>query len=100
VAASVALGIVVGLYPRDDVARDVSSALAGGEAPAVPTTYFGSPATPVAARAESRRVQVLPTESDLARMRAYMLHHAHHTALNQRTTGAVPFVKVAAFEGR
>ena len=33
---------------------------------------------------------------DLQRAHAYMLHHAHHVALNNRSV--VPFVKVAAFE--
>jgi hypothetical protein len=35
---------------------------------------------------------------DQQRAQAYMLHHAHHVALNDRSV--VPFVKVAAFESR
>jgi len=40
--------------------------------------------------------QTMPAALDLQRAHAYMLHHAHHVALNNRSV--VPFVKVAAFE--
>ena len=40
--------------------------------------------------------QTVPAALDLQRAHAYMLHHAHHVALNNRSV--VPFVKVAAFE--
>jgi len=45
-------------------------------------------------------VRDVPSESDVARARAYMLHHARHLALNPRVTGGVQYVKVAAFESR
>jgi hypothetical protein len=98
VAASVALGVVVGLYPRGDD-RDASVAGLESIGPSL-TTLLGERVVPVATPADARLVRVLPSDSDVARMRAYMLHHAHHAALNQRTTSAVPFVKVAAFESR
>ena len=41
-------------------------------------------------------VDGVPAALDLQRAHAYMLHHAHHVALNNRSV--VPFVKVAAFE--
>jgi sigma-E factor negative regulatory protein RseA len=37
-----------------------------------------------------------PSQDDMQRTRAYMLHHAQHTSMYQQP-GAVPFVKVAAF---
>jgi sigma-E factor negative regulatory protein RseA len=101
VAASVALAIVVGFYPRQEAPDDLSPALTGLERTEwAPFAYRGQPAVPVATPAEARLVRVLPSESDLARMQAYMLHHAHHAALTRRTPGTVPFVKVAAFESR
>jgi sigma-E factor negative regulatory protein RseA len=39
-----------------------------------------------------------PAAPDLQRAHAYMLHHAHHVALTNRSV--VPFVKVAAFQSR
>jgi sigma-E factor negative regulatory protein RseA len=41
---------------------------------------------------------VVPAALDVQRVHAYMLHHAHHVALNNRSV--VPFVKVAAFESQ
>jgi hypothetical protein len=45
---------------------------------------------------DEMRLQSVPAALDLQRAHAYMLHHAHHVALNNRSV--VPFVKVAAFE--
>jgi len=47
---------------------------------------------------QTMRAGAMPTALDLQRAHAYMLHHAHHVALNNRSV--VPFVKVAAFESR
>ena len=38
-----------------------------------------------------------PSQDDMQRTRAYMLHHAQHTSMYQQP-GVVPFVKVAAFQ--
>ena len=44
------------------------------------------------------RSRLYPAAPDLQRAHAYMLHHAHHVALTNRSV--VPFVKVAAFQSR
>ena len=85
VAAGVAAAVIVG-YRIDESAPTPPAQVAVVE-----------PAVPSAAMAlfdDETRVQ--PAALDLQRAHAYMLHHAHHVALNNRSV--VPFVKVAAFE--
>ena len=54
------------------------------------------PSDSIALFDDEMRRQSVPAALDLQRAHAYMLHHAHHVALNNRSV--VPFVKVAAFE--
>jgi hypothetical protein len=67
-------------------------------------TASGAPAAPAeslqAARAVTEHIPAERTlQSDQQRVQAYMLHHVHHTSLNNQAS-VVPFVKVAAFESR
>jgi sigma-E factor negative regulatory protein RseA len=87
VAAGVAAAVVIGYR--------------GSESATVPPAQVAVVAQPVTGALiaqfddESAR-QTVPAALDLQRAHAYMLHHAHHVALNNRSV--VPFVKVAAFE--
>jgi sigma-E factor negative regulatory protein RseA len=87
VAAGVAAAVIVG-YRTDE----------GVKAPPAQVAVV-EPAGPSASAAlfdDEMRLQGVPAALDLQRAHAYMLHHARHVALNNRS--GVPFVKVAAFE--
>ncbi len=87
VAAGVAAAVIVG-YRIDERASTPPAQVAVVES-AVPSATM-------ALFDDEMRVQGVPAALDLQRAHAYMLHHAHHVALNNRSV--VPFVKVAAFE--
>jgi sigma-E factor negative regulatory protein RseA len=94
VAASVALVVVLGLGGLDR-----STPAGVGELAHSPVTL--SPSLQ-AARTVTDRHEVseeMPSQVDQHRVQAYMLHHVHHTSLNNQAS-VVPFVKVAAFESR
>jgi len=78
VAAGVAAAVVIG-YRTDEAAKEQAV-----------------PSDSIALFDDEMRRQSVPAALDLQRAHAYMLHHAHHVALNNRSV--VPFVKVAAFE--
>jgi len=101
VAASVALTVVVAFYP-DGNSRvpDGTASLGVRDGLASVAPILGDTVAPGVERADARVVRTLPSATDVRRMQAYMLRHAHHMALSQRAAGSVPFVKVAAFEGR
>ncbi len=85
VAAGVAAAVIVG-YRIDENAETPPAQVAVVES-----------AVPGAAMALfDDEMKSAPAALDLQRAHAYMLHHAHHVALNNRSV--VPFVKVAAFE--
>ena len=86
VAAGVAAAVIIGY--RTDEAAKAPAQVAVVEQPA--------PSDSIALFDDEMRLQSLPAALDLQRAHAYMLHHAHHVALNNRSV--VPFVKVAAFE--
>ena len=87
VAAGVAAAVIIG-YRTDETAKAPPAQVAVVEQPA--------PSDSIALFDDEMRLQSLPAALDLQRAHAYMLHHAHHVALNNRSV--VPFVKVAAFE--
>jgi sigma-E factor negative regulatory protein RseA len=87
VAAGVAAAVIIG-YRTDEAAKAPPAQVAVVEQPA--------PSDSIALFDDEMRLQSLPAALDLQRAHAYMLHHAHHVALNNRSV--VPFVKVAAFE--
>ncbi|HTL00014.1 MAG TPA: sigma-E factor negative regulatory protein [Pseudomonadales bacterium] len=87
VAAGVAAAVVIG-YRTDEAAKAPAAQVAVVEQ-AVPSDS-------IALFDDEMRRQSVPAALDLQRAHAYMLHHAHHVALNNRSV--VPFVKVAAFE--
>ena len=93
VAAGVAAAVVLGFGGNDT--QDVT-------APQVATVVRGTTTAPPQSIAmfddEARVPAADPAAPDLQRAQAYMLHHAHHVALTNRSV--VPFVKVAAFESR
>ncbi len=93
VAAGVAAAVVLGFGGNEipDVAAPqvVSVQRGAAIAPAVSVALFDN---------EARVRPPRPAAPDLQRAQAYMLHHAHHVALTNRSV--VPFVKVAAFESR
>jgi sigma-E factor negative regulatory protein RseA len=92
VAASVALAVVIGFGGNEGpmpAEQSYAATPAGLPAPAF-----------TAARAVTDRHEIEgPSQADRHRMQAYMLHHVHHTSLNNQAS-VVPFVKVAAFEPR
>jgi len=92
VAASVAAAVVLGF--GGDRIPDVAAPQVVSIQPAVSV----SPAASVALFDNEARVPQPDPAPDLQRAQAYMLHHAHHVALTNRSV--VPFVKVAAFESR
>jgi sigma-E factor negative regulatory protein RseA len=87
VAAGVAAAVIVG-YRIDETANAPPAQVAVVESP--------MPSASMALFSDEMRGQSVPAALDLQRAHAYMLHHAHHVALNNRSV--VPFVKVAAFE--
>jgi sigma-E factor negative regulatory protein RseA len=87
VAAGVAAAVVVGF--RVDQVPVVDTAKVGVVESAVPSASM-------ALFDDETRGQAMPAALDVQRAHAYMLHHARHVALNNRSV--VPFVKVAAFE--
>ena len=88
VAATVALAVVFGfgLLPS------------GGERELVATSPPFVELQPVSTDA-APAINAFPSRLDLQRTKAYMLHHARHTALNEQGS-VLPFAKVAAFETR
>jgi sigma-E factor negative regulatory protein RseA len=101
VAASVALTVVVAFYPDGrSPLPDGAAAVGMRDGLASVAPLFGDTVAAGVERADARVVRTLPNATDVRRMQAYMLRHAHHMALSQRAAGSVPFVKVAAFEGR
>ena len=96
VAATVALAIVLGFNLTEQEPGGSVELFADIQSPTQePGTLHG----------EIRNVGIrpvldeFPSRDDMQRTRAYMLHHAQHTSMYQQA-GAVPFVKVAAFQGR
>jgi sigma-E factor negative regulatory protein RseA len=89
VAAGVAAAIVVGF--RVDETPTI-------EAPKVAAVEPTAPPASMALFDDEVRGQAAPAALDVRRAHAYMLHHARHVALNNRSV--VPFVKVAAFESK
>ncbi len=89
VAAGVAAVVVIG-FRTDEGAVAPTSRVAVVE-PAVP-------AAQVALFDDDTGGRAIPAALDIQRARAYMLHHARHVALNNRSI--VPFVRVAAFESK
>ena len=93
VAAGVAAAVVLGFggdYTQDVTAPQVASVVhTAATAPPQSIALFDD---------EARVPAAYPATPDLQRAQAYMLHHAHHVALTNRSV--VPFVKVAAFESR
>ena len=87
VAAGVAAAVIIG-YRADEAVKAPPAQIAVVEQ-AVPDDS-------VALFDDEMRRDGVPAALDLQRAHAYMLHHAHHVALNNRSV--VPFVKVAAFE--
>ncbi len=93
VAASVAAAVVLG-FGADRIPDVVAPQVVS-----VQPSVTVSPAASVALFDNEARVAPPdPATPDLQRAQAYMLHHAHHVALTNRSV--VPFVKVAAFESR
>ena len=94
---------IAGVAVAAGVAAAVLIAFRTGENVTVPATNVAmversSQPAFAAFDAQTMRAGAMPTALDLQRAHAYMLHHAHHVALNNRSV--VPFVKVAAFESR
>jgi len=94
-ASSAAVAIVVLGIAVDTGQRRASKHVA--EVAALQTEGAGAVADPGDAIEPASFVRDVPSESDVARARAYMLHHARHLP---RVTGGVQYVKVAAFESR
>jgi len=87
VAATVALAVVFGFgLDSDSGERAVIASVA-------PTVE------PLTSRVSTGSALAYPSQLDLQRTQAYMLHHAQHTALNEQGS-VLPFAKVAAFETR
>jgi len=83
VAATVAVAVLLGVDLGDSgSAVQVADSGPTIERPALPTA-----------------LDAFPSRVDMQRTRAYMLHHAQHTSMYNQP-GAVPFVKVAAFQGQ
>ncbi len=93
VAASVAAAVVLGF--GGDRIPDVAAPQVVSVQPSATVSPAGSVAL---FDNETRVAPPDPATPDLQRAQAYMLHHAHHVALTNRSV--VPFVKVAAFESR
>jgi len=90
VAVGVAAAVVVGFRTHET---------APVETPNVAVVEPSAPPASMALFDDEVRGQAAPAALDVRRsQRAYMLHHARHVALNNRSV--VPFVKVAAFESR
>lgn len=102
VAAAVALGVVIAFGPGTTEPVDLGNGVAGIDSQTLSVApVLGTPAQVVSSRPDPRlAVRRLPSDTDVHRAQAYMLHHAHQTALNHPHTAGVPFVKVAAFESR
>ncbi len=86
VAAGVAAAVIVGFRVDDGDAVQTPQVAVVQQVPPAAMALFD----------EELAGQAVPAELDLQRAHAYMLHHAHHVGLNNRSV--VPFVKVAAFE--
>jgi sigma-E factor negative regulatory protein RseA len=93
VAATVALAIVLGFNLAERQPPGSVDLLAG--------LAYSSPALQVDVPNAAVRpaLDEFPSRIDMQRTRAYMLHHAQHTSMYHQA-GIVPFVKVAAFQGR
>lgn len=96
VAATVALAIVLGfnLTEQDPLTR--VDLLAGIQFSAPEQLQVQAQVSDAGAHPA---LDEFPSRADVQRIRAYMLHHAQHTSMYQQP-GAVPFLKVAAFQGR
>lgn len=90
VAAGVAAAVIFGFRTPQDSTIPAEVAVVEPATPAATATVFGDDARDGSA--------AVPAALDVQRAHAYMLHHAHHVALNNRSV--VPFVKVAAFESK
>ena len=88
VAAGVAAAVVIGFRVNET---------ATVEAPKVAVVEPSAPPAAMALFDDEMRDRVAPAALDVQH-HAYMVHHARHVALNNRSV--VPFVKVAAFESR
>ena len=90
------LGIDTGRHPASQAGRDlIATARDAGDVTAEPVNVLDDAAN------AATFVREVPSESDVARSRAYMLYHAHHVALNPRfAAGGVQYLKVAAYESR
>ncbi len=89
VAAGVAAVVIVG-FRTDEAPVAPSSRVAIAEPVA--------PAPASIALFDDEVGGAMPAALDVQRAHAYMLHHARHVALNNRSV--VPFVRVAAFESK
>jgi len=83
VAAGVAAAVIIGFKVEQNAAL---------EAPKVAVVE------PAAATSDDEDAAQAMPAADLQRAHAYMIHHARHVALNNRSV--VPFVKVAAYESK
>jgi hypothetical protein len=100
VAAAVALGVVIAFGPGTPEPVELGNGVAGIDSSALSLApVLGTPAQVVSSPGAAAPCACCG-DTDVHRAQAYMLHHAHQTALNQRSTAGVPFVKVAAFESR
>ena len=90
VAAGVAAAVIMGfqLQVGDDAAVSTAKVAVVEQAPPASMALFD----------DEVRDQAVPAGLDLQRAHAYMLHHARHVALNNRSV--VSFVKVAAYESK
>ncbi len=87
VAAGVALAVVVGFSLNRQEPSDL---------PQVAQVQI----TPVQSNSTSAAVfSDVPTQQDIERARAYMLHHTQQSAMNN-PPGAIPFVKMAAYRSQ
>jgi len=97
VVAIVVLGLAIetGQHRSTPAGRDLIAATGAPGVTAEPVRVLDDPA------AAATFVREVPSESDVARSRAYMLYHAHHAALNPRfAAGGVQYLKVATYESR
>ena len=92
VAAGVAAAVIIGFRPTD------TTQFAAPQVAVVAPAPVSTPAALFVEGPPMEATQAVPAALDVQRAHAYMLHHAHHVALNNRSV--VPFVKVAAFESK
>ena len=97
VVAIVVLGFAVGTSQRMSQSdRDLiaTAPKEAGDMVADPVSVIDEAASPTF-------VRDVPSESDVARSRAYMLYHAHHVAVGRPVVaGGVQYMKVATYESR